>query len=256
MGARAIFVFALAFGYFWPSTAITQGGGATRASTNADSYAWVANSKYFYDLTGYFPAPDNYKDRTRSSPDDNGNMELESFTINFGEINSETTDAELEDRKNKFLAGYDGEADSAPGGDKPSKGKALSIAMVTQVNSHSGGASYDAQRHFYITAFGHGVGCDISSDDQVSEITSQGPSDAKSDFRGDHKNLPWPGGIYNLNIEGEDCEYKNDGTNAGRLFCPNREIDCMEESKKSTDEGLPECSSSRVKFHPAVYCDF
>jgi hypothetical protein len=158
--------------------AINQGGGAERASTNADSYAWLASSKYFYDLTGYFPAPDNYKDQTRSSPDDNGNMEIEGFTIDFGEINDKTTDAELEDRKNKIIARYGNEADSDPSGDNPSKGKALSIAMVTQVNSHSGGASYDAQWHFYTTAVGHGVGCDSSSDDQVSEIASQGPSDA------------------------------------------------------------------------------
>jgi hypothetical protein len=236
--------------------AINQGGGATRASTNADSYAWLANSKFFYDLTGYFPAPDNYKDQTRSFPADKGNMELEGFTIDFGEINDKTTDAELENRKNKIITSYDNEADSAPGGDTTSKGKALSIAMVTIVNSHSGSATYDAQWRFYTTTVGHGVSCDFASDNRVSEIASQGPSDTISNFSGDHKNLPWPAGVYNLNIEDEDCQYKNDGTNPGRIFCPKREISCMEESKKSTDQGLPGCSSSRVTFHPAVYCDF
>jgi hypothetical protein len=236
--------------------ALNQGGGATRASTNADSYAWLANSKYFYDLTGYFPAPDNYKDKTRSSPADQGNMELESFTVDFGFINEKTTDAELEDRKNKILAAFDSDAASAPDGDKPAKGKSLSIAMLTQVNSHSGGASFDAQWHFYTTATGHAVGCDSSADTQVSEISPQGPSDPKSSFEGDHKNLPWPAGTYELDIEGEKCSYKNDGKGAGRLFCPKREIGCSEDSKKSTDQGLPACGSSRVTFHPAVYCDF
>lgn len=38
-----------------------QGGGARRASTNADSYAWLANSVYFYDNFGEYPLPINYK---------------------------------------------------------------------------------------------------------------------------------------------------------------------------------------------------
>jgi hypothetical protein len=183
-------------------------------------------------------------------------MELEGFTIDFGVITNQTTDAELEDRKNSIMAMYGDEPDSGPSDDKPPKGKSLSIAMVTQVDSHSGGASYNAQWHFFTTSVGHEVSCDSSSDTQVSEISSQGPSDAKANFGGDHKNLPWPAGVYNLNIEGEDCQYRNDGTNPGRLFCPKREISCTEDSKKSTDQGLPGCSSSRVTFHPAVYCDF
>jgi hypothetical protein len=239
--------------------ALNQGGGGTRASTNADSYAWLANSKLFYDITGYFPAPDNYKDKTRSSPADKGNMELDYWTMDFGNINEKTTDKDLEDRKNAILAGMGGSDSPASGGgggggDKPSKGKSLSIAMVTQVNSHSGGASLDAQWHFYTTPVGHAVGCD--TDSQAQEIQSQGPSDTKSDFKGDHKKLGWPGGTFGLNIEGEQCQYKSSGSNAGRLFCPKREIECKEDGKRTTDQGLPGCSSSRVKFHPAVYCDF
>jgi hypothetical protein len=233
-----------------------DGGGATRASTNADSYAWLANSKFFWDLTGYFPAPDNYKGHEQNLPADMGNMELEGFTIDFGKIDENTTEAELKDRLNKILAGYGNNTDSIPSNDKPSKGKSLSIAMVTQVNSHGGGASYDAQWHFYATAVGHEVSCDPSSDNQVSEIANKGPSDAKFNFGGDQRNLPWPAGTYNLSIDGEDCQYRNDGTNPGRLFCPKKEISCTEDSKKNTDQGLPGCSSTRVKFHPAVYCDF
>lgn len=40
---------------------IPGGGGASKASTNADSYAWFANSVYFYKLFGKYPLPDAYK---------------------------------------------------------------------------------------------------------------------------------------------------------------------------------------------------
>ncbi|KAK0703399.1 hypothetical protein B0T26DRAFT_496936 [Lasiosphaeria miniovina] len=43
---------------------INQGGGAACASTNADSYAWLANSLYFCDLTGFFPRPPKYREMT------------------------------------------------------------------------------------------------------------------------------------------------------------------------------------------------
>jgi hypothetical protein len=36
---------------------IRNGGGATRASTNADSYAMVANALYWWRITSYFPDP-------------------------------------------------------------------------------------------------------------------------------------------------------------------------------------------------------
>jgi hypothetical protein len=34
---------------------LTQGGGATRSSTNADSYALLANAIWWWDTTTYFP---------------------------------------------------------------------------------------------------------------------------------------------------------------------------------------------------------
>ncbi|KAH5711875.1 hypothetical protein HBI64_042700 [Parastagonospora nodorum] len=232
--------------------ALNQGGGAARASTNADSYAWLANSKLFYDITNYFPAPDNYKDKTRSSPADTPNMELDAWMLDFGAITEKTTDAELEERKNKILASMGGASEE----NKPlPKGKSLSIAMATQVNSHSGGASLDARWHFYNTPLNRAVACDDKSP-EVKELTPQGPSDPKSNFGGNHKELVWPGGSFKLDIEGAQCEYKSDGTNAGNLYCPGRVVGCKEDRLKATDQGLPQCGSSRVKFHPAVFCDF
>lgn len=126
-----------------------------RASTNADSYAWLANGKLFYDITNYFPAPDNYKGKTRRSPADTPGMELKAWMLDFGAIDEKTTDAELEDRKKKILAGMGGASEEK----NLPKGKSLPIAMRTPVNSHSGGASFDARWHSYSTPTGRAVTC-------------------------------------------------------------------------------------------------
>lgn len=42
-------------------SSIREGNGAQRASINADSYAWLANSAYFFKTYGRYPLPSNYK---------------------------------------------------------------------------------------------------------------------------------------------------------------------------------------------------
>ncbi|KAM0342062.1 hypothetical protein ACHAPU_009790 [Fusarium lateritium] len=65
-----------------------SGGGATRASTNADTYAWLANCLYFFELTKYFPKPPNYKPR-----------------------GIDTTEEELQTRTDNELQGYGSSGD-------------------------------------------------------------------------------------------------------------------------------------------------
>jgi hypothetical protein len=208
---------------------LNQGGGATRASTNTDSYAWLANSKYWYDLTGYFPQPPNWKnmEATDSYSQDDWEKEHNGLTLNFGEITETTTDEELQDRLNSIVTGFNSTGSSS----RPSSGKALSIVMIKQVNSHSRGASIDNTWHFYTTKVGHAIECRENTD-VVQELTSQGPSNPSLSSKVNSEDLLWPAGIYRLNIEGEDCDYKCDGTNPGRLFCPKKEISCKEDSKK------------------------
>ncbi|OAL45486.1 hypothetical protein IQ07DRAFT_648187 [Pyrenochaeta sp. DS3sAY3a] len=100
---------------------INQGGGATRASTNADSYAWLANSRFFYDLTGYFPEPDNFKVADDSLSAELLTQNQDGFFIDFGGITEKTTDEEIETRRDGIVAGFANTG--SPSG--PGKGKSL-----------------------------------------------------------------------------------------------------------------------------------
>jgi hypothetical protein len=126
--------------------------------------------------------------------------------------------------------------------------------MITSINPHIGGSDVNNEWHFFTTKVGHAVECDWNSD-PVQEVTSQGPSDTKLSSDTDSKNLPWPAGDYMLNIESEECHYKCDGTNPGRLFCPKKEVACREDSQKSRSEGMLKCGAYNF-FHAAVFCDF
>jgi hypothetical protein len=79
---------------------LNQGGGASRASANADSYAWSVNSKYFFGLTGYFPPPSNYNARTVDDLDaqDEAGAE-EGWRLYLGDIHKDTSGDEIEERK-------------------------------------------------------------------------------------------------------------------------------------------------------------
>ncbi|RAR16231.1 Metalloproteases (zincins), catalytic [Stemphylium lycopersici] len=192
----------LAYGPYWVNRLArlgTNGGGAEIASINADSYAWLANSRYFWDLTGYFPQPRKYK-----AAEDDGltaaelTQELDGFLIDFGTITGDTTDSEINDRLDSLVAGYDNP--TSPVG--PSQGKSLSIAMISVVNSHAGSASLDSEWHFFTTNIGEAVGSCGETDGE--ELSPRGPS--KTEISGDVnlESPPWPAGEYKLNIEGQD----------------------------------------------------
>ena len=71
----------------------------------------------------------------------------------------------------------------------------------------------------------------------------------------DPKNPPWPAGIFDMTIEGQGCQYKCAGTNIGRLFCPDKQVSCSEDSAKSRKEGMLKCESDHF-FHATIFCDF
>lgn len=228
---------------------INQGGGAVRASINADSYAWLANSRYFYSLTEYFPMPPGYKQSDESLSAEQLTKYQTGFTIDLGKITETTSDQEITDRTMGILDGFS----NRPMPSGPSKGNALSIAMTTTVNSHSGGATADSSWNFFTTSAGKAVGGCGETDGQ--RLIPTGGSNVNIPGDPDSKNPPWPAGIYDLSIEGKDCQYKCDGTNPGRLFCGDRQISCAEDSLKSKSDGRLTCGS-RTSFHAVVYCDF
>jgi hypothetical protein len=136
---------------------------------------------------------------------------------------------------------------------KPSKGKSLSIAMMSTVSPHMGYADVDITWKFYTVSVGKAVGSCGETDGQ--EITPQDPSDPKLPSNLSTDSPPWPAGTFKLKIEDQDCEYKCDGTNPGRLFCPNKQIACVEDSAKSKKDGTMKCGSYSF-FHATVFCDF
>jgi len=143
-----------------------------------------------------------------------------------------------------------GSEPEAPASTKPSKGMALSIAMVTHYSGHGTSVSVNHEWKFYTTSVGKAVGsCGETDGKEIvadSDETPRPGSDSKA---------PFPGGIFKLDIEGEACTYKCDGNNPGRLFCPQREIACREDSKKNMEVGAMKCGRDQF-FAPSVFCDF
>ncbi|GIZ39830.1 hypothetical protein CKM354_000319700 [Cercospora kikuchii] len=66
---------------------LTNGGGVTRASTNADSYAWLADSAWWWDTTGVFPKADG-KDLDDLSGDDGSSLIMQH--IDLGNVTDPT----------------------------------------------------------------------------------------------------------------------------------------------------------------------
>ncbi len=65
----------------------------------------------------------------------------------------------------------------------------------------------------------------------------------------------WPGGDYKLSIEDQKCEYKCDGTNAGRLFCEKKEVGCQAYPERGNGSTSMQCAQTSFML-PVVYCDF
>jgi hypothetical protein len=136
---------------------------------------------------------------------------------------------------------------------KPSGDMSLSIAMVTSVYVGGFSATVDNQWKFYTTKVGKAVGSCGETEGQ--SITAESNDKPAGGSDADPDSPPWPAGIFSLNIEGEACVYRCDGTSPGRLFCPKKEITCREDSMRSKADGVLKCGSYQF-FHPVVYCDF
>ncbi|KAF4304349.1 hypothetical protein GTA08_BOTSDO08340 [Botryosphaeria dothidea] len=90
--------------------AIKSGGGATRGSTNADTYSWLSVVNYFWDLTGYFPKPPNWK-VTEAEIDNIGSGEearaVGPVSVYIGDVTESTTDSDMQAAFDKFMEGMD-----------------------------------------------------------------------------------------------------------------------------------------------------
>jgi hypothetical protein len=66
---------------------------------------------------------------------------------------------------------------------------------------------------------------------------------------------PWPAGIFDITVDGMDCQYKNDNTDPGALWCKGRSsaISCWEDPRLDEKEGKF-CDGGRIYQQPYVYC--
>ncbi|KAH7389216.1 hypothetical protein BKA64DRAFT_747802 [Cadophora sp. MPI-SDFR-AT-0126] len=155
------------------------------------------------------------------------------------------------------------DAQDAPRDDEPAEvlpksGRGLIIAYWAQVSpKFGGGGNVDQSWKFFTTPLGRGPDCSLGTD-PVVEINPEGPSDAKfgPNLNFDSKtNMPWPGGEFKLMIDGQECHYKNDGSNAGRLFCPTREISCDADRARKENDDAQRCNGYNF-LKPNVFCQF
>lgn len=102
---------------------------------------------------------------------------------------------------------------------------------------------------FYLTNKGTSKVCDKGKPILTAKAPG-GPSVAD--------NPPWPGGTYELmDLDGMKCEYKNDGSSAGALWCDGRgAIPCSADSLRAVGEkGTKQCGLG-VYDHPVVFCEW
>ncbi|KAF4497527.1 Metalloproteases (zincins), catalytic [Fusarium agapanthi] len=67
---------------------LESGGGAARSSTNADTYAWLANCLYFFEVTKVFPKPPRHEQKDEETP----------IMISLGDVRENVTNEELRNR--------------------------------------------------------------------------------------------------------------------------------------------------------------
>jgi hypothetical protein len=67
---------------------------------------------------------------------------------------------------------------------------------------------------------------------------------------------PSPAGTFQLNVHGEDCEYRNDNTNAGGLFCGDKKYDCHDDVNRRGGVGATKECSSEFYHHPVITCEW
>lgn len=96
---------------------------------------------------------------------------------------------------------------------------------------------------FFSTDYGTAPACrtDTATDPKTVEFSDTG--------------VTYPGGTWQVDLAGEQCEYKNSGDNPGALFCNGKEIACFdEETDSQPDKGEYECGDK--KRQPVFTCPY
>lgn len=147
--------------------------------------------------------------------------------------------------------------DDEPAEVLPKSGRGLVVVLYERVSPSFRQVDIEYSWKFFTTPLGRGIDCSLGTD-PVVEIKPEGPSDAVfgHNLSFDPKtDVPWPGGDYKVVIDGQECHYKNDGSNAGRLFCPTREISCEEDRASKQYDDMQHCDSYTL-LKSNVFCQF
>jgi hypothetical protein len=145
---------------------------------------------------------------------------------------------------------------------EPQPTKALSINFESKFD-HSTGGDFDETRIwfrrtwlFYEHNIGDAVGC--FDRDQAWQF-----AEPMTELENDMPEWPSNPEINSMNLADasilpQDCSYRNDGTNAGRLFCPNLpdgSVGCKEHEDRKKPEKTYQCSDDTYR-RAAVVCEF
>lgn len=127
----------------------------------------------------------------------------------------------------------------------PPKTKALSIIFQNYIDEISNTNSW----LFFRTDIGVSKLC-------ANEKDAIYKTDAGGDA-GTVDNPPWPGGSFPLTLDGlGDCQYQNDGTNTGSLWCGENEIKCQEDDMKAQPGKSCEVGLWAISQHSVVFCEW
>jgi hypothetical protein len=132
----------------------------------------------------------------------------------------------------------------------PKKTKALSVILQNYIDEISNENTW----LFFATDQGVSALCNDDKNAVAKYPTGGGPSMID--------NPPWPGGTFEMAIDGMKCQYKNDGSNHGALWCDGKSgaIACQEDSAKNKGkEGTKACGPKimwSIEQHPIVFCEW
>lgn len=113
---------------------------------------------------------------------------------------------------------------------------------------------------FFATEFGKDATCDKNGATRLKDIS--GPLNFGDDANlGMVDNPPNPAGTFKLNVHGEDCEYSNDNSNPGGLFCGDKKYDCHDDPNRgggdgATKECLGKGGFEQILHHPVITCEW
>jgi hypothetical protein len=139
----------------------------------------------------------------------------------------------------------------------PTKTKAISVVLEYWLRPDN---EHTMEWVFYANDIGAKAVCDKNGATRLSTI--EGPL-SYDGLPADVQFPKYPAGDFNLVAHDDECEYKNDGTNPGALFCANSRYDCYDDPDKSKgEEGRQYCTPtdtptpSIITQNPMVYCEW